>query len=409
MRRAMTLSLIDQALLSAFNLGLSVLLIRFASPAEFGLFSYVVAVLMILSSVHNALVATPISVSIPGRPTETKKKVLSVLLRVDHLLRGALLAAAALLVVLVSTDVAFLAAAASACFFWLWRETHRGIAFADGDAARALRIDTVAVLVSIAAVAALWRVFPPTLSALSGIAIGNALAVLLQGTRHHLRPIAQAIADYGVFWREARWSLFGAATTEAQFRGYVFAVQSFRGADALGHVQAGRTLMGPLPLLASAWARVARPAMNHALTERRTGDAHRTLWRGTLGVLGLSVVYLAALYLAWPLVETHLYQGRYPDIGIITIAWGIATFFSVSHICLGTYLQAARRFRPLAFVSLAAAACSGTALLVLATSVPVFYAIGAVAIGEFVALVYTLVLIFWQPVRAADPLEESLS
>lgn len=407
MRRAMTLSLIDQAMLSAFNLGLSVVLIRFASPAEFGLFSYAMAVLLILSSVHNALVAMPISVSIPGRPEATKTEVLSVLLRVDHLLRAGLLVVSALLMLLVSRELAFLAAAVSACFFWLWRETHRGIAFADGDAARALRIDTVAVLASVVAVAALWPFLPPALAALGGFAVGNALSVLLQSSRYRLRPIADAIAGYGVFWRDARWSLFGAATTEAQFRGYVFAVQSFRGADALGHVQAGRTLMGPLTLIASAWARVARPSMNHALTEQRVSDAHRTLWRGTLGVLALALVYLAVLYLAWPLIDAHLYQGRYPDIEIITIAWGIATFFSVGHICLGTYLQAEKRFRPLAFVSVAAALCSGTALLVLVTNVPVYYAVFAVALGEFVALVFTLVLIVRQPFRSAAPARES--
>ena len=400
MRRAMVYSILDQAVLSAFNLGLSLLLVATVAPADFGRFSYGLAVLLILGSVHNALVATPIGVSLPGQGRETQADVLSVLLGADHRLRLALMPVAALLLAFAGTDPAFVGPALALCFFSLWRETQRGLAFALSEAGRALAIDLVAVSVSAAAAGLLWRIVPPVSALLSGMAMGSAAAVAVA---HLTGPFGRGgfgtggrgggWRRYGRFWHEARWSLLGAVTTEAQFRGYVFAVQALRGADTLGAVQAGRALMGPLPLLASAWSRVARPEMTRALVERRGADALRTVILGTGGVLVLSLGYLATLALAWPWIEPRLFGGRYPGIGVLTAAWGLTTLIGTGHICLGTYLQAARCFRPLAFVSVGGAAASAIALAGLATAVPTVYAVGAVAVGETIALVWSLVLV----------------
>lgn len=400
MRRAMVYSILDQAVLSAFNLGLSLLLVATVAPADFGRFSYGLAVLLILGSVHNALVATPIGVSLPGQGRATQADVLSVLLGADHRLRLALMPVAALLLAFAGADAAFVGPALVLCFFSLWRETQRGLAFALSEAGRALVIDLVAVSVSVLAAGLLWRITPPVSALLSGMAMGSAAAVAVA---HLTGPFGHGgfgtggrgggWRRYGRFWHEARWSLLGAVTTEAQFRGYVFAVQALRGADTLGAVQAGRALMGPLPLLASAWSRVARPEMTRALVERRNADALRTVILGTGGVLVLSLGYLATLALAWPWIEPRLFGGRYPGIGVLTAAWGLTTLIGTGHICLGTYLQAARFFRPLAFVSVGGAAASAIALAGLATAVPTVYAVGAVAVGETIALVWSLVLV----------------
>lgn len=403
MRRAIALSIIDQALLSAFSLGLSLLLIARVSPSEFGAFSYVLAVLIILSSLRNALVAAPLGVSVPGRPAREQEETLAILLKVDHALRIALLPVAALMIAVANTDPLHLLSALALCFVWLWRETQRDLAFTLRLAERALMLDAVSVGTSIVAILILWRVLPPVPAVLAGLAAGNALGIALAGQRHALLPFAEALAGYRRFWHDGRWGLFGTVTTEAQYRGYVFAVQGFRGADALGAVQAGRALMGPLPLLASAWARVARPEMTIALVENRVADARRTLLLGVAGVLVLSLLYLLVLYFAWALVETHLFKGRYPEIAMLTLVWGLTTLISTSDVCFSAYLQAARQFRPLAFASLAAALVSGSALLVIATTGPVTYTVGAVALGEIVSLAWVLVLIARAPAVAPNP------
>ncbi|WP_164094713.1 hypothetical protein, partial [Serratia marcescens] len=64
-------------------------------------------------------------------------------------------------------------------------------------------------------------------------------------------------------------------------------------------------------------------------------DARRTLVLGTVGVLALSLIYLAALNWAWPMIEARLFHGRYPEIGLMTAAWGLVTVISMAQMCLG--------------------------------------------------------------------------
>jgi hypothetical protein len=409
MRAAMVISLVDQAVLSGFNLSLSLVLIAHAPPSEFGQFSYALAVLLIMGSLHNALIGTPIGVALPGRSPAEQNQALAMLLRIDHGLRLGLVPVVGVLLAVTSRDPLFLSGGLAMCYFALWRETQRGRAFAAMAAHRALILDAVAVGVSVLAGLLFWQWLPPVPALLFAIASGNALAVLAAGHHVPLLGLAEAFGRYRQIWTEARWSLLGAVTTEAQYRGYVFAVETLRGTDTLGAVQAGRALMGPLQLIATAWGRVARPEMTKALFEGRAGAARRILALGTLGVCGLCLVYLGLLYLAWPQIEARLFHGRYPDVGLMTAAWGLATLVSMSQICLGYYLQAARLFRPLAFVSVGAAAASGLALLGLASAaVPPVYAVFAVLIGEITAVIWILVLVLRHGAApAATPLTVS--
>ncbi|MGF7159486.1 O-antigen/teichoic acid export membrane protein [Rhodoligotrophos appendicifer] len=393
MRKAILLSLIDQALLSGFSLALNLLLLAHVSSQQFGLFTYALTVLLILTSLHNAMIATPIGVGLPGRPAESQAATLANLLTMDHVLRTAVVPMVLGLCAVTSGDWVFALAAASLCATGLWRETQRAVAFTLLRPHRALAIDALAVALSGAAIAAFWTILDPVKAMLFGVSLGNAVAVLLAAGSHALARLGAALAAYRTVWTESRWTLTGAVTTEAQYRGYVFVVEALRGGTVLGEIQAGRVLMGPMPLLASAWGRIARPAMTRAVVEGDVPRARRILWQGTAGVLGLSLVYLAALAIAWRWIEPALFHGRYPDIAMLSAAWGLATVVSMAQMCLGYYLQAARLFRQLAFVSVGASAVSLVALSGLSAAVPPIYAIWAVTAGETVALLWSAVLI----------------
>ncbi|WP_137388130.1 hypothetical protein [Rhodoligotrophos defluvii] len=402
MRTAIALSLVDQAMLSGFSLALNLLLLAHVSAAQFGLFTYALTLLLILTSLHNALIATPIGVGLPGRPEGEQQQTLGVLLTADHLLRLILLPLVAGLCALTSGDMTYGLAAAALCMTGLWRETQRAVAFTLMRPHRALVIDAAMVGLSAAAIAVLWTMLEPVKAMLLGTAAGNAAAVVLAATSQRLAPLGKALAAYRSTWRESRWTLTGAATTEAQYRGYVFMVEGLRGADVLGEVQAGRVLMGPMSLLASAWGRIARPTMTRAIVEGDAGRARRVLFVGTAGVLALSLVYVGILAAAWPWIEPALFRGRHPQIAMLTAAWGFTTVLSLAQICLGYYLQAARLFRPLAFVSVGAAAVSLAALTGLAWTVPPIYAVGAAAAGELLAVVWSLALVL----RARKPMTQ---
>ncbi|WP_204308176.1 hypothetical protein, partial [Klebsiella aerogenes] len=82
-----------------------------------------------------------------------------------------------------SRDPLFLAGALAMCFFALWRETQRNLAFATHAAHRALLLDAIAVFGSVFAIASLWTWLSPVPAMLFGTAAGSAAAVLLATRR----------------------------------------------------------------------------------------------------------------------------------------------------------------------------------------------------------------------------------
>lgn len=405
MKKSISISLLDQALLSAFNLLLNLALIRFAGTVEFGKFTIVATFILVFSSIQNALTNLPISVLLPARPETEHAGLLSDLVSFDALTRIAMALAVLMACAWIDHDPLFLVAAAAAVYSTLTRETMRAICVARGRIDQCFAIDAVAVAVSAVAAGMLALTMAPQTACLAGIATGNLAAALVYGGRLLPKrlPYAEAIARYRSYWPDTRWSLTGAAATEAEYRAYVFALQGFRGTAALGNVQAGRLLMGPLNLFAQAWGRVARPRMAAALAGANGAVALKILWQGLALVLVIAATYLACLYLAWSWLEPVIYRGKYTDIGLIAAAWAVYTLLNVAQICIGILVQAAYRLRELAYVSIGAGLVSLLLLLALASNVHAVYAVLAITCGEVVGLVWLI----WLALRIARDAQTS--
>ncbi len=396
MRKAVGIALIDQAVLSLFNLGLNLVLIRLAAPPEFGRFIFAAAVVLILTSLQNALVSTPLSVMIPGRALDEQREVASTIISFDVLFRVGAALVAPVICLLTSHTLDFLAATAAVTFTTLGRETARSVALAYERQMDCLRLDLTAILASMAAIASLWTFLSPAVASLSGIAIGNFVATLMYAAvpLHHCGNVSKAIAAYRLkCWSDTQWSLIGAGTTEIQYRSYVFGLEVFRDATALASVQAGRLLLGPLPLVVGAWGRVARPAMARYLASGDSRSMVRLTAQGLIYVLVIGVAYCLALYVCWPLAEAWVFRGKYQDVGFMTLAWGAYMLIVIGHMVLSVPLQAAMKLKELAQVTMITALLSCLLLIGLATSVPAIYAVLALTLAEVVALIWIAILV----------------
>jgi O-antigen/teichoic acid export membrane protein len=396
LRKSISIALIDQAVLSLFNLGLNLMLISLAAPSEFGRFVFASAVVLVLTSLQNALVAMPLAVLVPGRSPEQQATTSRIIVSTDIGFRCTGAIVAPILCLLTDHSVDFLAAVALVTFTTLGRETARSLALAHERTIECLRIDVVAIACSTMAIAALWWITQPAVAGLAGIAIGNGLATLTQ-----VRTRIDRFLDFGGalrayrthYWRDTQWSLIGAGTTEIQYRSYVFAIELFRDAASLASVQAGRLLLGPLPLVVGAWGRVARPAMaRHLASGTRQGIIGLTA-QGMVFVLAVTAVYCLALYIVWEMVEARIFKGKYPDVGQMTLAWAGYTVLVVTHMVLSVPLQAAMKLKELAQVTMVTAMFSCALMVALATHIPVIYAVYALSIAELIALAWILLLV----------------
>lgn len=394
MRKSVTIALFDQGVLSLFNLGLNLALIKFAAPVEFGRFIYALTLILVMTSLQNALVATPITVMLPGRRAAERRVGLKTLTSFDLTLRVACAALAGALCLLTEWSPAFLAATVLAVFTTLARETARNIYVASDRVRSCFTLDAIAMGIAALVIAAGWGSFEPAVVCLAGLVTGNvaALAIAARGLiPDRLRPDA-AITAYAKFWTKTKWSLVGAATTEVQYRNYVFAIEFFRSTSTLASVQAGRLLLGPLMLMVQSWARVARPAMAKALARKNHHGALRTFFAGTGLIFVIAMAYFGALYVAWPWAESWIFHGKYPGIALMTAAWAVYAFVNVFNEALSSLLVAANELRDLAMVSIGTALITCALLVGLSFDVTPVYAVYVLIAGEFVALGWQIVL-----------------
>lgn len=399
MRKSLLLGVIDQAVLSLFNMAVSFALIAYATPMEFGRYVYALTVILILTSLHNALISTPLSVLIPARTGALRMRTVDDLVSFDLLLRMAGVVVALAFFIIAHRDPSFILAGLAGAYLTLGRERARSLFIATDRVERCLVLDLVFAVSAVAFTVILWGTLAPSTATLSAIALANALALLLTtlGETRPVNPITGGAAVAQTYWREhwrdTRWSLAGASVTEAHNRAYVVVLEVLRDAAAVASVQAGRLLLGPLVLLASAWVRIARPAFAGLLARDERDAAWRLLWQGLSLVSLLAFAYAMALVLAWPLAETYVFKGRYADIAVVTALWGIYTGLALARIMLSTVLQAAYRLRALAYASMAAAMVSALLLLALLLEVPAWAAIIAVIAGEAVLLMWIGILV----------------
>jgi O-antigen/teichoic acid export membrane protein len=382
------LSIVDQALLSALSLAISLALIKFATPQSLGNFAVASSMTFLALGVQNALVITPAAVRIYGVATEEHAQIVADLATFDTLLNAGL----TLVAFLFGLAVGFspLQAAAAAVFLGssLIRELARGLLMGDGDAPRCVLLDAAYVFVGSVCVSLLWRGVAPEVACLVGLAAGNLLASAALAPPFHrqFRRMTRHLAAYPAYWTETRWMLVGAGATELHERSYVFLLQLLRGASTVGAIHAGRVLVSPLSLLTGAWGRAMRPRMAALLRQDDRAGARRLLAVGMIALLAATLAYIAAVAGLWSVIERHLFDGRYENMWPVVAAWCGYGLVSVPANCLSFYFQAERRFMPLATNAVAGGLGSLACMMSLNWPIPSFVAILCLYVAVGVAL-----------------------
>lgn len=369
MRRALALSIIDQAMISGFNLVLNLLLIAFATPEQFGIFVLVQAIGFFAISAQNALVVTPLNYLLPGQPEPLMRQQLSMLTNANAVLVLLGLVLALALAGMIGADLPLFFAILGYFGITLMREYVRNVLVVTERMAQTLILNAAAIAATFLLLLGFWHILPPAAAALAAIALGN-LAVLLAGrVRLHWQPaqFTAHLRDYRRVWDKTRWALQGALQNEVEARSYVILLERWRDAAALGTIQAGRTVLSPLLLIAPSWRRIARPKMVRHFQNGETGAVRALLWNGALIIILASLAYGLVIHFAWPLFETHVFKGRYGDMHNIVLAWWLYALIVGLAGIAATQLEAQRRFRALALVGLVIAA------LVIAVLVPLVW------------------------------------
>ncbi len=409
MKRAVLLSLIDQALNSGFNLLLSMLFIAFATPAEFGRFAFILAGSFFAVSAQNALVIMPLNYLLPGRPAAEANAELTMLTSANLALMLLSLPIGYGLAAMIGGESSLYVATLAYFATLMAREYARNILVVTGRVHLTLAFDALAVVLTGLAVTGFWHFMPPPAAALGGLSAGNLGALLFSrvDTRRDFSRFRDHAAAYRRVWTDTRWALQGALQNEVVARSHVFIIERMRDVAAVGVLNAGRVAIAPLLLVSGAWSRVARPKLVEHIRLGQRQPIITILMAGASVVAGSTLIYGLVLLVAWPYIDAYAFRDRYGDMtGIVLVWWIYALAVGLTSVMV-SLLEARRQFRALAVVGLIGALAVPVVIggLLLAGFEAPSAVVGLTAVSLFELVAFAFIALrrpLWEPVRSSS-------
>ena len=403
LKSPLAISLMDQLLVSAVNLMLTFWLINRWSPTEFGIFAIVTSVSLTGLAAHQALAGSQLTVMIT--------RVTSADLERDALATAWAIA----LGVALLTGVAIVLG-----FFWIGggrgrvvpllaglfvalhvcREHVRTYHFAKFEVRQVLVNDLLhaAILFGVLALSVSRGAevdLTLVISALCAASFAAMLPTLLRRSGDFaVRTDASIRRQIRQLWHEhARWALMGATAAEMQTRGHVLAVSTFFSVADLGIIQAGLTLLRPVGLLGAAWVKVARPVMAREFAVGRPAAAARYANLSALGFVGATLIYLLALWLAWPTLALHVLPSGYHGLELVVPLWGVSVLIGLLRTVYSLEAQCVPLFREAFYASVMAMITIFVGLSIVVVIGTAASTILVVAVGEGVAMLALIVIV----------------
>ncbi len=363
MTRRLVHAIADQAMISAFNFGLNITLIKLWTPEDFGVFTIVSAVSLFAVMIQNAVINTPLAVHLPIALNETEKALLRRTFSTANLLLTLLVLVFSLGGLALCLGLAQESLILSASLYIVSqfvREYYRGLLAVEGQLVALLLADTAYVALASAALIVLHEDDAVRWQSLSTFLLILSIAGMLSMFWHLLTEDRPALKDFpgemdAVFRpqiHEIRWSLLGAITTDILNRGYVYVAAVFFGPATVAQLQAGRILFGPLGLLTVAWSRIARPQLARLSGLGDTLRFNALLRMALCSFVLFNILFLAILWAAWPYLSATLFGDKYQGLGFLVAGWGVANVVIQVRSCLGVGAQALRQFRKLTLATI---------------------------------------------------------
>ncbi len=355
MIRATIISAADQALLSALNFGLALLLIHFAGKPEYGLFAQLINLQSFFSPVHAGIFASAylalaskmdglrqLSYRTSMARAELATSTLSALLVIAACIIGARLFWPALTPnMCVAFGIALLG-------LW-WREFVRQIKFSTFRYDQAFIVDILYVLVTGVAAACTLVVSRVSTSGVfwcMGVGGVIAAAAPLLSATHGVAVDGAAIRrDVLMSWRMGRWDVLGSVATWAYAQSYVYFAAIHGGLDAAAEISAGRLLATPLSLMWASYANVLRPNASRLLAKDGRTEIRQLAVRSALFVTGSSLLYAIVLFAVIPFLDRSLFDGKFEHLRSLTVWWIV--YFTLTGISTvaSSVLRSALEFR----------------------------------------------------------------
>ena len=396
--KLLSAAVLDQAVLSAVNLLVGVLLLRNADQDQYALFVLAQAGVLLATAVYQSLIGRPMSIQSQDLPEGPERQAYTqTMFGAQALITLPLTLLAAIGMWLcagmshehapgfeLASVIAAIAAALTVA-----REHLRQSLMLLRKPQLALKFDLLyAVMFAGIVFAAVDQPYAAAW-ALTGMAAGSLMALILarkhliKRTRMKWQLICQAFAKS---WPLGRWSLAGGLLAWSYLNGFYYVVSLIATLNTVAILGAARLLVMPINLLITGMNQQMLPMTRNWLNLHGIRGAEKRLAIASLGVCGLALTYLGLLWLLRSPIIVGLLGQSLTELEPIVLLWG-ATYvaFTVRSTWM-LLLQALGKFDSLTRLVAIAAPISLVSVFVLVPKYGAAGAVTAVLIAELIEL-----------------------
>lgn len=395
--------MVDQVLLSGLNFAIGIALIRYASKETYGLYSQLFAAGVLSTTLLDALIGSALTTLSARRSVDERVMLVARTLRIQWIASALLAVIAGVGIGVLSATVGLsenslgLALSFAAFIFALGsREYCRTALFIESRPEIVAKLDAIFVAVAVLGAALLLLVDHVTVTEIMCLlaAANGVVAVLYSADLVKTKGSAVAwrhyVTDFQLLWSLSRWALVGSIAGWLVNNSYLYVAGGLLGVAALADLNAARLLLIPISILSVAWSRVARPTLGQLIAATEWDSIRRFLLKSTLAMEGFTVVYVAALWLAFPWLSAHVLGEKYQHISHLLLLWGIYFAVNSARNVGTTLLTSFGAFKALFWQGLASLPVLLIACWVL---IPRFGVIGA--LGAMIAVEVWELLVNW--------------
>jgi O-antigen/teichoic acid export membrane protein len=326
-------ALVDQVWLSLLNVAIALVFIRYGSKDEYATFVLLTAPLLLIQSVQNALVNSPLATLFPRAHPNDQPAIgaaavsLSIYLGLIAAAAGGAGLALYFQLARGEANTLLVVAFSSAILGALARESRRSSAYVRGKGLEALKGDLIyGVLLIGSAVlcVTIWNgLTAPTALALIGA--GGLIALSLDRRFKPSMKIRRPALQQ--FWTCGRWALPSVVVTWLNLSAYPFFAERALGLAAVADIAAARMLVSPIGLFATAWSNWYRPKIARWLADDNVALIKIVTYRSALLAWVLLVLLTFGVWLAYDLIEVVLGE-KYRSLFWLLLTWVL--FFGIS-------------------------------------------------------------------------------
>jgi O-antigen/teichoic acid export membrane protein len=405
MIRATAISVIDQGILSAINFLFALVLIRFSTQEEYGLYTQLVGLQSLFSVLHAGLFVSAFLSMSPRLSGDARARYRAGMARAEipvTLVSMLFVAASTWWVArLLGGSIAMftsMAAAAALLSLW-WREFVRAGHFASLQPLQALRLDAAFAVLVIVALIAVLRARQVTAAnvmwciAAAGVAV--TLVPIVRKARESRVGSRAVRASVVSSWQAARWEVLTSLVTWSHAQTFVYFAAAQGGLRAAAQISAARLLTMPLALIWASYANILRPSASQLMQGPDGRNAVlRIARRSAIFVASMACGYGLLLMLAMPLLDRILFDGKVDNLTSLTMLWLI--YFSLTGMTTvaASVLRSALEFKAVFGIY---AVCAGVALG--ASFVGLAFTTSAAFIVVLIGVELVLAALLWRLLR----------